>query len=712
MALEPGTRLGGYEIQDELGSGGMGRVYRARDIQLGREVAIKVLSEATARNPEGVRRLLAEARATSALNHPNILTVHGVGEADGAPYVVTELVQGETLRALVARGPLAPEHAVGIALQVLSGLGKAHGIGIVHRDLKPENLMLTSDGIVKILDFGLAKLVDTGAAGRVLDSLGGAATATGLVMGTASYMSPEQARGLAASPRSDLFALGVILYEMLTGVNPFQRASIADTLSALLRDQPPHLSAILPALPPELARCVDRLLDKDPEARPASAREVESVLAPLRGQLRGQSASATILSIPPLAFDRVPTGPDLHKSGLARARRRWPRLAAALVAVVALAALGWVVLGGRDGAVPASPFAAGSQVVAVMSIDDRTNDAELARADVGRILADAFVQILYDCQGVQVVSPARIQSLVMGERRTYLDTGRDWDLARKVCREAGANTVLSGALSRLGTSLVLNATLTEITTGRLVGSFEARAMQSEELLEALSMNIAPKMKTALGSMSGVQIVGGRPVGEIVTQNFQAYLHLTRGMDFNNVGNFDDAVPELEKAIELDPELALGWTELMCSYSFLGEEQHAQAALQRARALSSRLSRKEQLWVEVNSLWLAGNGGPYRQKMEEYLKEFPDDRQAAFYIGLSWEWLDEDCQQARAAYEKAYRLTPEYWPITKGIADCSQKLKDVDGARRALERYINTVKRGYGVDDARNYLQSLPPANAS
>ena len=289
MQFDPGQRLGGYEILSALGTGGMGTVYRARDVQLGRDVAIKVLDEAVARNATGLIRLLAEAKAASALNHPNIVTVHGVGEERDHAFLVTELVEGQTLRARLAAGPLDVDHGLDIAAQIVAGLAKAHAAGLVHRDLKPENVMVTPDGLVKILDFGLAKLVAGDAISRPasLESLGMTATATGMVMGTASYMSPEQARGQTIDARADLFSLGIMLYEMLGGTNPFRRATTADTVVAILRDEPPPIPARIPR---ELAALVKRLLAKDPAARPASAREVEAELAAIRGRTLGSGA--------------------------------------------------------------------------------------------------------------------------------------------------------------------------------------------------------------------------------------------------------------------------------------------------------------------------------------------------------------------------------------------------------------------------------------
>ncbi len=285
MALKPGSYLGPYEILAPLGAGGMGEVYRAKDPRLAREVAIKVLPASFSQDRDRLRRFEQEARAAGALNHPNITAVYDIGTHDGGPYVVSELLEGETLRGRLAGGSLPPRKAIDYALQIARGLAAAHEKGIVHRDLKPENLFVTKDGRVKILDFGLAKLVHPEEGVALLTDLptASAGTEPGVVLGTLGYMSPEQVRGKPADHRSDIFSFGAILYETLSGRRAFRGDTAADTMSAILMKEPPDLSVANQNIPPALERIVRHCLEKNPEERFYSAHDLAFDLEALSG---------------------------------------------------------------------------------------------------------------------------------------------------------------------------------------------------------------------------------------------------------------------------------------------------------------------------------------------------------------------------------------------------------------------------------------------
>ena len=299
MTLVPGTKLGPYEIVSALGAGGMGEVYRAHDSRLGRDVALKILPQSFALDVERLHRFEQETRAVAAFNHPGIVAIHDVGQHNGSPFLVSELLDGESLRNVLDRGALSQRKAIDYGVQIAQGLAIAHAKEIVHRDLKPENLFLTKDGRVKILDFGLAKAVQkTGGFGPDSDgaTLTGAQTAAGMVMGTASYMAPEQVRGESVDARTDIFSFGAVLYEMLSGHRAFRRDTSAETMTAVLKDDPPELTDAQHPISPALERIVRRCLEKSPEQRFQSAKDLAFALEALSGTSHTSAPQAKIVA--------------------------------------------------------------------------------------------------------------------------------------------------------------------------------------------------------------------------------------------------------------------------------------------------------------------------------------------------------------------------------------------------------------------------------
>ncbi len=297
MTLPPGTRLGPYDITAKIGAGGMGEVYRARDTRLHRDVALKILPAALTIDPTRHERFVQEARAASALEHPHIAMIHDIGDADGVTFIAMELVRGEPLADLVARGPLAPARAIELAIEIAEGLARAHDVGLVHRDLKPANVMVTTEGHAKIIDFGLAKLVDA-LGGESCETAARPVTESGVVLGTVGYMSPEQAQGAAVDYRSDVFSFGIVVYEMLAGRRPFAGRTTIDTLHAILNIPAPPLPPTVGAAATDLQRIVDKCLAKDPNERYQGMRDVLVDLRAARRRLDSLpiTADATLAS--------------------------------------------------------------------------------------------------------------------------------------------------------------------------------------------------------------------------------------------------------------------------------------------------------------------------------------------------------------------------------------------------------------------------------
>jgi len=359
MSPAAGTRLGPYEILAPLGAGGMGEVYRARDTRLEREVAVKVLPEGLAGNSEALARFASEAKAVAALSHPNILALFDVGEQDGVRYAVSELLEGETLRMAMARGPVPPRRALDVSREVAEGLAAAHEKGIVHRDVKPENVFLTKDGHAKVLDFGLARHdVSRRDPGDTRSPTLAAVSGKGVVLGTVAYMSPEQARGDSVDFRSDQFSLGTVLYEMLAGAKPFDAASVPETLTAIIRDEPEPLEKRAPHVPAPVRWLVERLLAKEPSERYDATRD-------LVRDLKGLRDHASTWSVPAPAAERA-----------GNRRLRWVALAAGGALLLVLGALA-----GRRAAPPPLPPPRQSYITS------SGRDAEPAISSDGRLCA-------------------------------------------------------------------------------------------------------------------------------------------------------------------------------------------------------------------------------------------------------------------------------------------------------------------------------------
>jgi len=337
MPLAAGTRLGPFEILDLLGSGSMGEVYRAKDGRLGRDVALKVLSPRLLSDREGLLRFAQEARAASALNHPNIVTIYEIGQAAGVPYLAMEFIAGKTLRQILTEGPVPIRRLVDLGAQLMDGLARAHGVRIVHRDLKPENLMVSGDGFLKILDFGIAKLSDSGLASAEAPFL----TATGIVIGTPSYMSPEQASGRPVDFRSDQFSAGLILYELATGKRAFDMASAAETLAAVIREEPEPLATLVPRLPPPVRWIIERCLSKDPDERYASTRDLARDFKQMQlnsdGLFGTESLPAAVSATGTISAAAPPAEPAARPATL---KRRVGRVLLATLAVLAIASAG------------------------------------------------------------------------------------------------------------------------------------------------------------------------------------------------------------------------------------------------------------------------------------------------------------------------------------------------------------------------------------
>jgi TolB-like protein/Tfp pilus assembly protein PilF len=564
MTLATGTRLGPYEIVSPLGAGGMGEVYRARDARLNREVAIKVLPAAFSADADRLRRFEQEARSASALNHPNILTIHDLGSHDGSPYVVFELLEGETLRERMAEGSLSQRRALDSAIEIARGLAAAHERGIVHRDLKPENVFLTKDGSVKILDFGLAKLTHPEAASGEGSKAPTQTVPTepGVVMGTVGYMSPEQVRGQAADHRSDIFSFGAMLHEALSGQRAFRGATSADTMSAILKEEPPELTSVRPDLPPALAHIVRRCLEKSPAERFQSARDLGFALT----ETGGVSAPAPV---------RLPG--------------RRPILLPALGAVVLafLAVLFLADVGGLRSRF--RPGAAGStiQSLAVLPLENLSHDREQ------EYFSDGMTEEL-------IADLGKIRALRVISRTSAMRYKGAAKSVPEIARELKVDAVVEGSVLRSGDRVRITAQLIRASTDEHLWSesYERDGKDVLALQSEVARAIAREIQVAVSAREIAQLASSRVVDP---EAHRLYLLGRHYESQRSAEGLQKALDSYEQSIAKDPSYAAAYSGLADTYTLLGfyvvpareAMPRAKAAALKALALDDSLAEAHQ-----------------------------------------------------------------------------------------------------------------------
>jgi len=550
MPLPPGTCLGPYEILAPLGAGGMGEVYRARDTRLGREVAIKVLPPEMTSDEERRQRFAREARAASALSHPNVATIYEYGDADGRAFIAMELVEGQPLSARIAGQPLGTREVVDLALQVADALEEAHGRGITHRDVKPANLMVTPRGRVKVLDFGLARLAPRELAAEASTEL---ATQTGTTLGTVPYMSPEQAMARDVDGRSDLFSLGAVIYEMATGRRAFGGDNAAATTDQILHSQPTAMVRLNYDVPEELERIVRKCLEKDRARRYQSARDLVVDLANLKRDLESGSSDA-IRRTPSAGARPAETSPP-SPPGLAK-RTAWRRTA------LGVAALALLALAAGFAAYQLWPRGSGGQKllssIVVLPLKNLSGNPDQEWFSDG--MTESLIGELSKIKGLSKVIASTSAMQLKGTTKSLPE----------LARELAVDVVLEGSAMLVGGNVRVTAHLIEPATARIIWTHE----YDREMKDVLSLQrevartVAGEIRVALSPAEQVGLSDARPVDPKVQEA------LLKGRYFNSLvtrdtENLRKALALFEEAARLDPRSAEAYAEIGKSYGLLG-----------------------------------------------------------------------------------------------------------------------------------------------
>jgi eukaryotic-like serine/threonine-protein kinase len=622
VTLHAGTKLGDYEILSLLGAGGMGEVYVAHDWRLDRDVAIKILPQALSADAERLRRFEQEARATAALNHPNILAVFQLGTYEGAPYLVSELLEGETLRQRLARGALSVNKVADYCSQIALGLSAAHEKGIVHRDLKPDNLFITRDELVKILDFGLAKLMQLSADPQTTLATVANHTEAGVVLGTVSYMSPEQVRGEDVDRRTDLFSFGCVLYEMATGQQPFAGSTPAVTLSQILEHDPVPANRLNPTLPDALEAVIHKAMEKDRELRYQHASEIRADFQ--RPKLDTDSA-------------QVRSGINARQS--AAHQKRWKGVVSGAIAMVALGASSYVYLRRTP-----TPLTEKDTIVLsdfANSTGDSVFDDTLKQGLTATLRQSPFLNVLSDNK----VSSTLQQMMRPG------NTPLTPEITREVCQRADSRAWIGGSIASIGTKYVVGLKAVNCLNGDTLAQEQMTAANKEAVLDALG-KAASKLRGALGESLATVKKFDVPLAQAATSSLEALKAASLGIRTLHERGTAAAVPFFQHAVELDQNFASGYLSLGKMNVNFGQAERAKELFTKAYSLRDHASEREKF--DIESMYYSHVTGDlenatrvFREWIDSYPRDsLPRGNLANTYI-------------AKGQYEQAAELDREY-----------------------------------------------------
>jgi len=616
--MAPGTLFDGkYKILGELGRGGMGEVYLAEDTTLARKVALKLLPEETYQNAESRDRLIREARAAAALDHPYICSVHEVGEAEGRLFFAMEYVEGRTLRERISQGPIPVQQALQIAMETAEALQAAHEKGLVHRDIKPANIMLMDKGHAKVMDFGLAKPI-LGIQETEPQTAAASLTQDGISPGTPAYMSPEQLRGKKLDQRSDIFSFGMVFYEMLTGVHPFKKETGYTTTSAILTESPRPIVDLIKGLPEPLQQVINRALAKDKAERYPFMRDVIADLKKVQAGMPFDWRSSKFFKPVRLAAT------------------------AAILACTVLAAAWLAKMLFFESAAKALAFQERDWIL-ITDFKNLTGDQVFDGS-----LETALMVGILQSQYVNVFPPSRIQETLKRMRRQDVNKV-DENLGREIALREGIKGLLACDISKVGENYLLTARIIDPDKQTAVFSDSSRANGKKEVLASLD-DLARKVRRTLGESMAKISEQKMNLIQATTSSLEALKYYTGA----RTASGDTAFQLLKQAIELDPDFALAHSEMGLKYYVRGNRVDGEKHFQKALSLLDRLTAREKLWIRAIIEDWRGNRDQGIQNYQAYLAQYPDDSGAWFRLGYAY-LQARQLEQGVEAFKKVIQL---------------------------------------------------------